>query len=86
MLTMYFLFDTTMLKMYFLFWQIKGSITAPKDLNFWKFSSDEKKVWIQFSGINDLIVNGKGDINGQGSSWWLRYPKGQESKRPTVSW
>jgi len=42
-------------------------------------------VWIQFSGINDLIVNGKGDINGQGSSWWLRYPKGQESKRPTVS-
>ncbi|XP_024634601.1 probable polygalacturonase At3g15720 [Medicago truncatula] len=62
--------------------EIKGSITAPKDVKLWKFSSDRKNVWIRFSEINDLIVNGKGDIDGQGSSWWLRYPGDQD--RPTA--
>ena len=44
----------------------------------WKGDKDQ---WILFSDIEGLVVEGNGELNGQGSSWWEH--KG--SSRPTVS-
>jgi len=78
---------TTTLRMYFLCCQLKGDITAPKDIESWNFTVEkERKIWIQFSKISGLVVNGEGNIDGQGSPWWDKFGgKGQEKFRPTVS-
>lgn len=41
----------------------------------WKGDKDQ---WILFADIEGLVVEGNGEINGQGSSWW------EHSSRPTV--
>lgn len=71
----------------FLCCQLKGNITAPKDIESWNFTVEkERKIWIQFSKISGLVVNGEGNIDGQGSPWWDKFGgKGQEKFRPTVS-
>ncbi|KAI4317375.1 hypothetical protein L6164_025247 [Bauhinia variegata] len=50
--------------------QIQGNIIAPESVDAWKWSDDDKDAWIRFSGINGLVINGGGQIDGQGASWW----------------
>ncbi|CAL5391428.1 unnamed protein product [Camellia sinensis] len=49
--------------------QVEGNIVAPSSLSQWpKFVGISK--WISFEFVNGLIINGGGQINGQGSIWW----------------
>jgi len=66
-------------------WQIKGTITALKDIEAWKWKDNKRTSWVQFSRINGLAVYGEGTIDGQGAPWWEKYHD-DESNRPTVSW
>ncbi|KAL0743259.1 hypothetical protein Bca4012_084772 [Brassica carinata] len=56
--------------------QILGNLVASSRAK-WKGDKDQ---WILFSDIEGLVVEGNGEINGQGSSWWEH--KG--SSRPTA--
>ncbi|CAN8269275.1 unnamed protein product [Cochlearia groenlandica] len=56
--------------------QILGNLVAPSKEK-WKGDKDQ---WIVFSDIEGLVVEGNGEINGQGSTWWEH--KG--SSRPTA--
>ncbi|XP_009146201.1 probable polygalacturonase At3g15720 isoform X1 [Brassica rapa] len=56
--------------------QILGNLVA-SSRGKWKGDKDQ---WILFSDIEGLVVEGNGEINGQGSSWWEH--KG--SSRPTA--
>ncbi|KAM7490126.1 hypothetical protein LguiA_033047 [Lonicera macranthoides] len=58
--------------------QVLGNLVAPVSLYAWKRC--EKNSWIVFSTVNNLIVYGSGQINGQGSFWW-----GKSLKSPTCS-
>ncbi|XP_010545770.1 PREDICTED: probable polygalacturonase At3g15720 isoform X2 [Tarenaya hassleriana] len=58
--------------------QVYGDIVAPRrNQKKWKGDNDN---WIVFSDIDDLIVEGDGLIDGQGSSWW----KYENDPRPTA--
>ncbi|XP_068336550.1 probable polygalacturonase At3g15720 [Pyrus communis] len=48
--------------------QILGKIVAPSNLDAWKECGSES--WLTFLKVTNLIINGTGDINGQGSPWW----------------
>ncbi|XP_073224939.1 probable polygalacturonase At3g15720 [Cicer arietinum] len=51
--------------------ELRGNITAPKDIEAWKFEYESELLWIQFSTISGLVFNGSGgQINGQGAPWW----------------
>ncbi|RYR55320.1 hypothetical protein HN51_017273 [Arachis hypogaea] len=52
--------------------KLEGTVIAPKKLEGWKWSSDddEKDAWITFSNIRGLVINGGGQFDGQGASWW----------------
>ncbi|CAH2053603.1 unnamed protein product [Thlaspi arvense] len=56
--------------------QILGNLVA-SSRGRWKGDKDQ---WILFTDIEGLVVEGNGEINGQGSSWWEH--KG--SSRPTA--
>ncbi|KAL0717262.1 hypothetical protein Bca4012_066584 [Brassica carinata] len=56
--------------------RILGNLVASSRGN-WEGDKDQ---WILFSNIDGLVVEGNGEINGQGSSWWEH--KG--SSRPTA--
>ncbi|KAJ8749747.1 hypothetical protein K2173_012298 [Erythroxylum novogranatense] len=45
--------------------KLQGSVVAPNNM-----SQLQELVWIQFSRINGLTVDGKGLINGRGDIWW----------------
>ncbi|CAK8536716.1 unnamed protein product [Lathyrus sativus] len=62
--------------------ELGGTIIAPKNIEDWKWTEDKVTGWIRFEDINGLIVNGGGQINGQGAPWWKEYPD-DESKRPS---
>nr|XP_004502364.1 probable polygalacturonase At3g15720 [Cicer arietinum] len=65
--------------------ELRGNITAPKDIEAWKFEYESELLWIQFSTISGLVFNGSGgQINGQGAPWWLKFPKNQEKYRPSA--
>jgi len=53
-----------------------GKLVAPSKGN-WKGDKDQ---WILFTDIEGLVIEGDGEINGQGSSWWEH-----KGSRPTVS-
>ncbi|KAL5100221.1 hypothetical protein RYX36_004548 [Vicia faba] len=63
--------------------ELSGTIIAPKNMEDWKWAEDKETAWIRFEGINGLVVNGEGQINGQGAPWWKEYPN-DESKRPSA--
>ncbi|GAU48347.1 hypothetical protein TSUD_267720 [Trifolium subterraneum] len=64
--------------------ELKGTVVAPRVVDDWKFKEDNK-TWIRFSGINGLFIIGGGKIDGQGSSWWTKYPrKSNETNKPTA--
>ncbi|KAL6272648.1 hypothetical protein ACE6H2_023340 [Prunus campanulata] len=46
--------------------QIQGSIVAPNNIGAWT----NKEMWIQFSNVQGLSVNGGGRIDGNGAVWW----------------
>ncbi|KAH7834221.1 hypothetical protein Vadar_013883 [Vaccinium darrowii] len=61
--------------------QVFGKIMAPSKKNF----HSGTKEWLTFDSVNGLIVNGNGDIDGYGSSWWGSCDNGNEcSGRPTA--
>nr|XP_010906940.1 probable polygalacturonase At2g43860 [Elaeis guineensis] len=45
--------------------QVSGNIVAPNTL--W---TSEFSTWILFRNVNDLTIDGSGQIDGQGSIWW----------------
>eukprot|EP00257_Ricinus_communis_P027708 XP_025015122.1 probable polygalacturonase At3g15720 [Ricinus communis] len=51
----------------YLHFQIQGSILAPNDVTAWE---NDKTNWLQFSDVNGLMIDGGGQIDGQGSVWW----------------
>ncbi|KAK7362544.1 hypothetical protein VNO77_04660 [Canavalia gladiata] len=50
--------------------KFKGTISAPKSVETWRWPNDERKVWVQFSGISGLVINGGGKVDGQDATWW----------------
>lgn len=58
--------------------QILGKIVAPSDLDAWKDFDAEN--WLLFSNVSGLVIQGNGEIDGQGAAWWDRKSDG----RPTV--
>ncbi|KAI8011959.1 hypothetical protein LOK49_LG06G02017, partial [Camellia lanceoleosa] len=46
-----------------------GHIVAPSSLSQWQEYNNIQN-WLSFSFVNGLIINGGGQINGQGSIWW----------------
>ena len=46
--------------------QVDGDLVAPNQV--WKASMDGD--WITFHQINGLIIDGKGQLNGNGPVWW----------------
>jgi polygalacturonase len=57
------------------FVQMLGKLVAPSKGN-WKGDKDQ---WILFTDIEGLVIEGDGEINGQGSSWWEH-----KGSRPTA--
>lgn len=53
--------------MYEMKWQVLGKIVAPRDPNAWKKCGG---FWLAFIGVQNLIMDGSGKIDGQGSLWW----------------
>ncbi|XP_063943199.1 probable polygalacturonase At1g80170 isoform X3 [Daucus carota subsp. sativus] len=49
---------------------ILGSILAPKSPDVWDGLNKQK--WIYFTGVNNLLVQGHGVVNGMGREWWVR--------------
>ncbi|KAJ7957259.1 Pectin lyase-like superfamily protein [Quillaja saponaria] len=50
--------------------KVEGNIVAPKSIREWKWQDNEKGRWIRFSNIVGLVINGGGQIDGQGAAWW----------------
>ncbi|KAK9279293.1 hypothetical protein L1049_012972 [Liquidambar formosana] len=48
--------------------QVLGTLIAPNTLNAW--TNCNGNGWLTFSNIGNLIIDGNGLINGQGSIWW----------------
>ncbi|KAI5660498.1 hypothetical protein M9H77_29291 [Catharanthus roseus] len=70
-----------------IFVQIFGNIVAPDRQSAWK--GYHINSWIVFENINQLTVNGSGQIDGQGSAWWMHpclpdQSHGQKCKGPTA--
>lgn len=75
--------------MYYYFWigilQLQGTIIAPKSVEAWNWTKRERGAWVRFTGISGLVMNGGGQIDGQGAPWWQKYSKHDQIDRPTVS-
>lgn len=63
-------------------WQVLGDITAPKTRSAWGRSS----YWLIFQYIDGFIINGKGTLDGLGSSWWPSLYYKQELLNDTNSY
>lgn len=48
--------------------QIQGNIVSPSSFNAW--DDDTDGVWIGFTHVFGLVIDGGGRIDGQGQSWW----------------
>ncbi|KAI5316766.1 hypothetical protein L3X38_036473 [Prunus dulcis] len=49
--------------------QIMGKLVAPKMLDGWT-ECESDSDWLQFKDVGNLVVDGSGEIDSQGSSWW----------------
>ncbi|OIW14682.1 hypothetical protein TanjilG_33024 [Lupinus angustifolius] len=65
--------------------KVEGTIVAPKSIEEWQWPNDDddKDIWVQFSQINGLFIQGGGQFDGQGSPWW-KYKGDKASYRPTA--
>ncbi|KAK9912405.1 hypothetical protein M0R45_036272 [Rubus argutus] len=59
--------------------QLNGNIVAPNDMNAWR----DKDKWVQFVDVQGLIINGGGQIDGQGHVWW-KVCDNTNCQRPTA--
>ncbi|KAL6212079.1 hypothetical protein ACLB2K_017300 [Fragaria x ananassa] len=50
--------------------QALGKLVAPETPEAWK--ECESDVWLSFTDVHNLTVNGSGQIDGRGSSWWSK--------------
>ncbi|GMI78705.1 hypothetical protein like AT3G15720 [Hibiscus trionum] len=50
-----------------LHFQIGGTLIAPQSTS---WGNEQVDYWIKFSGVENLILDGNGTIDGQGSDWW----------------
>ncbi|OVA13260.1 Glycoside hydrolase [Macleaya cordata] len=50
--------------------QVLGNIVAADKVSAW--SGFDPNVWLAFSNVNGLTIDGSGQIDGQGSVWWSR--------------
>ncbi|PQQ14065.1 putative polygalacturonase [Prunus yedoensis var. nudiflora] len=60
--------------------QIQGSIVAPNNIGSWT----NKEMWIHFSNVQGLSVNGGGRIDGNGAVWWKACGSNKGCQRPTA--
>jgi len=43
------------------------------------------KEFLMFEGCNNLVINGKGEVDGLGYDWWIREWKNKnKAKRPNL--
>ncbi|OIV95127.1 hypothetical protein TanjilG_21517 [Lupinus angustifolius] len=49
--------------------KLEGNIVAPSSTEAWTENVDKNR-WIQFTNVTSLVMNGGGQIDGQGSIWW----------------
>ncbi|XP_061357372.1 probable polygalacturonase At3g15720 [Gastrolobium bilobum] len=63
--------------------KLEGAIIAPKRVEAWKWPKNDRDTWIQFSAISGLVINGGGQIDGQGAAWWNCYSN-SNCDRPTA--
>ncbi|KDP29312.1 hypothetical protein JCGZ_19407 [Jatropha curcas] len=61
--------------------QIQGTIVASNNINAW---GKDKGSWLQFSDVNGLIIDGGGQIDGQGGLWWKFCKEDKGCSRPTA--
>ncbi|KAJ1440081.1 Pectin lyase fold/virulence factor [Sesbania bispinosa] len=61
--------------------KVEGNIVAPNSTKAWK--EQDSSRWIEFSHIDGLIIDGGGQIDGQGSVWWNAC-NGTSCTRPTA--
>ncbi|XP_031261744.1 probable polygalacturonase At3g15720 [Pistacia vera] len=59
--------------------KILGNIMAP-DMTAWK--GDDRQNWLVFENINWLKIDGNGQIDGRGASWWQQ--ESEPEKRPAA--
>ncbi|XWS13444.1 hypothetical protein CRYUN_Cryun36dG0037700 [Craigia yunnanensis] len=55
--------------------QLRGTLIAPQSTS---WADDALDTWIQFSGVDNLILDGDGKFDGEGSIWW------QSCKKKTI--
>ncbi|XP_052620394.1 probable polygalacturonase At3g15720 [Lactuca sativa] len=65
--------------------KLLGNITAPKILDGWK-GCIKNNIWIYFTSVQGLKIQGPGQIDGQGSIWWKKegQTKTNACNRPTA--
>ncbi|MQL85856.1 hypothetical protein Taro_018381 [Colocasia esculenta] len=61
--------------------QIKGTILASPKVSDW--SGTDRKRWIVFDGVKNLMVEGGGTFDGNGQIWWKNSCKVDESQAVT---
>nr|GEW44038.1 probable polygalacturonase At3g15720 [Tanacetum cinerariifolium] len=72
------------IKFYILrFHWILGNITAPTTLDGWK-DCEAKQFWIYITMVQGLNIDGPGQIDGQGSTWWRNEETTVTCDRPSV--
>ncbi|GJZ39641.1 probable polygalacturonase [Tanacetum coccineum] len=63
--------------------KILGNITAPTTLDGWK-DCEAKQFWIYVTMVQGLTIDGPGQIDGQGSTWWRNEATTATCDRPSV--
>eukprot|EP00253_Pinus_taeda_P028839 PITA_28839 len=58
--------------------QISGRIVAPADPSNW--NPQDRTIWLKFSNVQGLTIQGGGIINGSGRKWWEASCKKDPSK------
>ncbi|XP_039688570.1 probable polygalacturonase At3g15720 [Medicago truncatula] len=62
--------------------QLEGNIVAPSSSEAWK--DEDYTKWIVFYYIHGIIIDGGGQIDGQGSTWWKTNCSVTNCPRPTA--
>ncbi|TKY47817.1 polygalacturonase protein [Spatholobus suberectus] len=62
--------------------ELQGTIIAPKSAKDWQWRNGSKRSWVLFSSINGLVINGGGQVDGQGAAWWNHHDS--NNNRPTA--
>ncbi|KAI3876401.1 hypothetical protein MKW98_021253 [Papaver atlanticum] len=50
--------------------ELGGTIVAPENPAAWNTAKGGPGTWLVFNGVNGLLVNGGGVIDGRGKGWW----------------